>query len=406
MNNLLEQPAAVRFHAVATWTAREIYLLIAYGEAEMFTSSYHGVFERLIARRHQEALTGDELLRQVHDTQFRVFIKLAALLNRLATFLATMPSPIARWSLIARCMSDLERAQEVTVQAITAAEILGAPLDCASLRLIRDTLRSEYARAELENNRQARIIYGLLIAALIQKHASELPAPALRRSAETYLSALPDLTEIPLAQLFQQETNIQKYFFYNDDDGKLSFQNFIAQYHHDKSWKIEDHGSYVHMRSTAPARTIEIYANTFTEDEQGSNDIDDVLRQRRVTPSVIVHRGHSTSVARTLEKVPATAALVYLGNCGGYTLLETILRQAPNAHILTTKGLGTITINDPLLKALNDDLLSSKTMTWASFWRQAEAALGRNPRFVNYVPPDKNAGIVFLIAYRRFITGK
>src|SRR6266852_861202 len=106
-----------------------------------------------------------------------------------------------------------------------------------------------------------------------------------------------------------------------------------------------------------------------------------------------------------LEKVPATAALVYLGNCGGYTLLETILRQAPNAHILTTKGLGTITINDPLLKALNDDLLSSKTMTWASFWRQAEAALGRNPRFVNYVPPDKNAGIVFLIAYRRFITG-
>lgn len=39
MNNLLEQPAAVRFHAVATWTAREIYCLIVYGEAEMFTSS-------------------------------------------------------------------------------------------------------------------------------------------------------------------------------------------------------------------------------------------------------------------------------------------------------------------------------------------------------------------------------
>jgi hypothetical protein len=224
--------------------------------------------------------------------------------------------------------------------------------------------------------------------------------------AETYLPALPDLTEIPLAQLFQQETNIQKYFFYNDDDGKLSFQSFIAQYHRDKSWKIEEHGSYVHIRSTAPARTIEIYANKFTEEEQGSNDIDDVLRQRRVTPSVIVHRGHSTYVARTIEKVPATAALVYLGNCGGYTLLETILKKAPNAHILTTKGIGTITINDPLLKALNDYLLSGKTMTWASFWRQAEAVLGRNPRFVDYVPPDKNAGIVFLIAYHSLITGK
>jgi hypothetical protein len=46
MNNLLEQPAAVRFHAVATWTARVIYCLIVYGETEMFTSSYRGVFDR------------------------------------------------------------------------------------------------------------------------------------------------------------------------------------------------------------------------------------------------------------------------------------------------------------------------------------------------------------------------
>ena len=58
-----------------TWTAREIYCLIVYGEAEMFTSSYRGVFDRLIARMHQEALTGDELLSQVHDTRFRIFIK-------------------------------------------------------------------------------------------------------------------------------------------------------------------------------------------------------------------------------------------------------------------------------------------------------------------------------------------
>jgi len=406
MNNLLEQPATVRFYAVATWTAREIYCLIAYGEAEMFTSSYRGVFDRLIARMHQEALTGDELFSQVHDTRFRIFIKSAAVLNRLTLFLATMPSPVARWSLLTRCMSDLERASDVTVQAVTAAEMLSAPLDRASLRLIRDTLRSEYARAELEHNQHARIIYGLLIAALAQRHAAEFTEPALRTVADTYLPALPALTGIPVAGLFQQETNIQKYFFYNDDDGKLSFQSFMAQYQHDKAWQIEDHGSFVHMRSTISAKTIEIYANKFTEDEQGSTDIDDVLRQRRVTPSVIVHRGHSTYVAQTIEKVPATAALVYLGNCGGYTLLETILKKAPKAHILTTKGIGTLTINDPLLKALNDYLLRSKDMTWQSFWRQAEATLGRNPRFMDYVPPDKNAGAVFLTAYRSFMTAK
>jgi hypothetical protein len=402
MNNLLEQPAAVRFHAVATWTAGAIYCLIVYGETEMFTSSYRGVFERLIARMHQEALTGDALLTQVHYTRFRVFIKSAAVLNRLAMFLATLSSPVARWSLLIRCMSDLERAPDAAAQAVTAAEILSAPLDRASLRLIRDTLKSEYARAELEHDQHARIIYGLLIATLAQRHAVELTDPALRTIADTYLPALPDLTGIPLAGLFQHGTNIQKYSFYNDDDGKLSFQSFMAHYQRDKAWQIEDHGSFVHLRSTVSGRTIEIYANKFTDDEQGNADIDEVLRQRKVTPSVIVHRGHSTYVAQTLKHVPATAALVYLGNCGSYTLLETVLKKAPKAHILTTKGIGTITINDPLLKALNDYLLRNKDMTWQSFWRQAEATLGRNPRFMDYVPPDRNAGAVFLTAYRSF----
>jgi len=73
---------------------------------------------------------------------------------------------------------------------------------------------------------------------------------------------------------------------------------------------------------------------------------------------------------------------------------------------MTTKGIGSITINDPLLKAFNDYLRSGKDMTWASFWRQAEATLGRNARFVDYVPPDRNAGAAFLTAYRRVMTAK
>jgi hypothetical protein len=91
MNSLFEHPAAVRFRAVETMTARELYLVLTYGEAEMFTSTYRGLFERLLARMCREGLTGDALLSQVHDVQFRVFIKAAAVLNRLAPFLATMP---------------------------------------------------------------------------------------------------------------------------------------------------------------------------------------------------------------------------------------------------------------------------------------------------------------------------
>jgi hypothetical protein len=405
LNSLFEHPAAVRFRAVEHLGARELYLLLTYGEAEMFTSSYRGVFDRLLARMRQEGLTGDQLLTHVHHLHFRVFIKSAAVFNRLTVFLATIPSPVARWSLLTRCMSDIERATDVTVQAVTAAEILSAPLDRDSLRLIRDTLRSEYTRAEMEHNQQARIIYGLLIAALTRRHASELADPALTAIADRYLPVLPDLTGMPVSTLFANGVSIHRYFFYNDDDGKQSFASFMAHYHRDKAWHIEDHGSFVQLRSQGPGRQIEIYANTFTDDEQGINDIDEVLRQRRVTPSVIVHRGHSTHVDRTLEKLPATAALVYLGNCGGNTLLDTVLRQAPTAHIITTRGIGTITINDPLLKALNTYLLRGKDLSWQRFWQHLDATLGRHARFMDYVPPDKNASVVFLRAYHR-LTGE
>jgi hypothetical protein len=184
-------------------------------------------------------------------------------------------------------------------------------------------------------------------------------------------------------------------------DGKQSFHSFLAQYHADRSWHIEDHGSFVHLRSQGPGRQIEIYANKFMDDEQGITDIDQALRTRQSAPSVIVHRGHSTHVDRTLEKLPATAALVYLGNCGGNTLLDTVLRQAPTAHIITTRGIGTITINDPLLKAFNTYLLRGHDLTWPRFWRHLAATLGRHPRFMDYVPPDNNASVVFLRAYHR-----
>ena len=35
---------------------------------------------------------------------------------------------------------------------------------------------------------------------------------------------------------------------------------------------------------------------------------------------------------------------------------------------MTTQGIGTITINDPLLKALNTYLLRGKDLTWQRFW--------------------------------------
>jgi hypothetical protein len=81
-----------------------------------------------------------------------VFIESAAVFHRLSMFLATIPSPVARWSLLTRCLSDLEQATDVTVQAVTAADILSAPLDRDSLRLIRDYAPLGYQGRTRHNN--------------------------------------------------------------------------------------------------------------------------------------------------------------------------------------------------------------------------------------------------------------
>jgi hypothetical protein len=347
-----------------------------------------------------EGLTGDQLLAQVNDLHFRVFVKSAAIFHRLETFLATIPGPVARWSLLARCLEDIDLATDVTAEAVTAAELLAAPLDLHSLRVMRETLRHAYQRATREQRHNAMVIYGLLAARLAERQEPQLQEPVFTAIAQRYRPYLPTLSGLSSAQLFVQGRSVQRYFFYDDDDGKMSFNSFLAQYQHAQAWRIEDKGTFVQVMSTSPQRRIEIYANKPTHSEAETPEIEQILQQQGVEPRVIVHRGHSSHVERTIARIPTTAVLVFLGSCGGYSQLEAVLRQAPEAHVIATKGIGAITVNDPLLKALNDYLLSGKDLLWADFWRHAGTLLAGNPRFADYVAPDKNAGIIFLKAYR------
>lgn len=90
-----------------------------------------------------------------------------------------------------------------------------AHVDLSSLRIIREMLTSEYAHAVLESNNDARIMYGLLIAQLARRKELGLIDTGLTAIATTYLPSLPDVETMPMATLFTQGINIQRYFFYN-----------------------------------------------------------------------------------------------------------------------------------------------------------------------------------------------
>ena len=123
LNELFDKSDAIRFRIVEPFTARELYTLLAYGEDNAISTSYHGAFTRLLARMHQERLTGETLLAQVNEVRLRPFMKAAGKFHRLDAFLATMASPPERLAVIGRCFSGLERTPDMTVQAAYAAEI-------------------------------------------------------------------------------------------------------------------------------------------------------------------------------------------------------------------------------------------------------------------------------------------
>src|SRR5262249_670539 len=141
-----------------------------------------------------------------------------------------------------------------------------------------------------------QLLYGLL--------AARLSVPGI---GEPYEPMLTSSESLDTGALFGDRRDcIQRHFFYDDDDGVESFENFRKTYESDSAWRIEDRGTYLHLVGRGPdGRQIEIFANIpinthlpknrALEGESGRRQqiITGVLKQRGVEPTVVVHRGHS-----------------------------------------------------------------------------------------------------------------
>src|SRR5207249_915040 len=139
-------------------------------------------------------------------------------------------------------------------------------------------------------------LYGLLVSQLVQRTGSGPELPELTSIAQMYQPYLPDWNAIPAAQLFQNGLNVQRYFFYNDDDGQVSFRSFLAHYRAAPAWRVEDYGTFVRLSSSGAGRRIVLYANRPTDDGERATELERLMQQHGVLPQVIVHRGHSPYV--------------------------------------------------------------------------------------------------------------
>jgi hypothetical protein len=100
--------------------------------------------------------------------------------------------------------------------------------------------------------------------------------------------------------------------------------------------------------------------------------------------------------------LPTSAKIIVLGSCGGFQNLNAVLDICPEAHIISSKEVGTKLVNDPILKLINESLRKGEGVDWISMWSKLEKQFSTGvvkERFGNYIPPHKNLGALFIKAF-------
>ena len=204
----------------------------------------------------------------------------------------------------------------------------------------------------------------------------------------------------------------QLVFFYGDKDGIDSYANFMSMFNNNTDWKVTKGKEWVAIHSVK-GKPVEIYANLPLDNSKGDDPdakaqehLLAFLEQKKIKPTIVIHRGHSYHVKYTIKQLPESARIVILGSCGGFHNLDDVLKTCPDAHIISSKEVGTRTVNEPILKHINEDLKAGRSIDWIHTWKDLSAqftAGEAKERFDNYIPPHKNLGALFIKAYTKAI---
>ena len=192
--------------------------------------------------------------------------------------------------------------------------------------------------------------------------------------------------------------------FYGDDDGVASFINFQKHFTDTTKWAVSKNESWITIQSRTENPII-IYAN-LPLDEKEELDIKaqdaliNFLNEESSEPTVLMHRGHSYHLGKTLKRLRPSVKLAILGSCGAYNSAISIATINPDVQIIGSKKMGTKSVNDPIIEAINETLQNGNDLIWADIWSKLRDRFGKDEFTLNlfneYIPPGKNVSLFVL----------
>jgi hypothetical protein len=395
INSLHDQADNIRFRKIEKLSPEELYYLAVMTEDEIYTSSYvRGVYPFIWKK--MKTSNGDSLLLSVRFDHFRKWIKMAANYNMLDDFLKRMDKGNAEM-LMKAFVNGLEKSSTLE-DAVDVADSYASINDKAIHDLILNQVQRSLEQAKQTGNKKAANIYNILNTLFLSLDSSNHIDVAASLG-------IPPVYYMPNKSMRNDsgEIIIQQ-FFYGDKDGKGVFNSFLNSFHN-AYWKTTYAEKWVVVSSTKGV-PVKIYSNKPLDEEQNLDadaqaSLCDYLISYSLDPSMVIHRGHSYYLPSTLEQLDNSAQLVLLGSCGAYQHLNKVLTICPTAQIISSKQTGSGTINGPMINVIVEQLRQGKDLNWPSLWKTISSRFSKNEYFDDYVPPHKNLGAVFIMAYRK-----
>jgi hypothetical protein len=395
INGLHEQPDAIRFKKLEQLSPEELYYLATLGEEEIYTSSYtRGVYPMIFQK--MKVPRGDSLLIRVRFDHFKKWIKMAANYNTLDNFLKTMEKENAEM-LMKAFVKGLDKTNSLE-DAVDVANSYASLTDKDLQALILGEVQANLEEAKRTGNQRGQNIYRLQNTLFMSMD----PANKIDVAAQL---GIPPVYFMPNQSLRDSAGRIiVQQFFYGDKDGKVVFNAFLNGFSNG-NWKITQSKEWVAV-SSVKGVPVTIYANKPLDEEKGLDaeaqaSLGKYLEEKNLNPTIVIHRGHSYYLNATIAQLAPSAKVILLGSCGGYQSLSQVLGICPYAQIISSKQTGSGLINAPMISALMETAREGKDLNWPNLWGNLSKIFKGNETFDDYVPPHKNLGAVFIMAYNK-----
>jgi len=388
INDSHDMPDNKRFASVQGLSARELYYVMLAGEDELYTSSFIYLFKLFIQKTGKQNL--EDFFQEIGYHHFDRFLFVVNVYGMTPELMNRLPESdvLAQLKRNVRSLGRVNyESLDVIVNSMYLAEVLFELRKYDQIKTGLMPYLDSLQKVKANELLLYRIYEGYKNILALGKGNSRMPG------SEVY-----DVLEVD--KIKHDGRIVGMSLFYDDQDGVSSFNHYIGTFETSKWTKI-DKEDYVIMQSKS-GQPVSIFINkpnTANGYDSAQARMIREIKSRGWKPGLFIHRGHSYYVQNSLNYLDSDHQFVFLGSCGGYQNVLQVFYNNLDAHVIATRKIGSMWVNDPLLNDVQNGMRDNRNIYWDKLWAALSAQMKSaqtRELFSGYIPPNRYNGVIFI----------